>query len=119
MKSKAPSKKASGVGPKITARLTEFAEALETGKPLDPKRFTLRTVAQIPSPGEYDAKKIRAIRHRLKVSQSVFALLLGVSPKLVQNLEQTNRQPTGPIRRLLDQMDRQPELWTGMIRSAG
>ena len=44
---------------------------------------------------------IKAIRERLGVSQSEFALMIGVSVSTLQNWEQGRRQPDGPARALL------------------
>lgn len=44
---------------------------------------------------------IKNIRHRLKISQSEFALMIGVSLSTLQNWEQGRRSPEGPARALL------------------
>jgi len=44
---------------------------------------------------------IRSIRGRLKMSQSEFALMIGVSVSTLQNWEQGRRKPEGPARALL------------------
>jgi putative transcriptional regulator len=44
---------------------------------------------------------IRRIRDRLKMSQSEFALMIGVSVATLQNWEQGRRRPEGPARALL------------------
>ena len=44
---------------------------------------------------------VKAIRKRLKKSQSEFALMIGVSVSTLQNWEQGRRQPEGPARALL------------------
>ena len=44
---------------------------------------------------------IKAIREKLGVSQSEFALMIGVSVSTLQNWEQGRRQPDGPARALL------------------
>ena len=44
---------------------------------------------------------IRAIRANLGLSQSEFALLIGVSTATLRNWEQGRRQPEGPARALL------------------
>lgn len=43
----------------------------------------------------------RAVRRTLRVSQSEFAALLGVSLRTLQNWEQGRRRPTGPAMQLL------------------
>lgn len=50
---------------------------------------------------EFAPADIRAIRTGLGLSQSEFALLIGVSVATLQNWEQGRRQPEGPARALL------------------
>ena len=53
---------------------------------------------------------IKAIREKLGVSQSEFALMIGVSVSTLQNWEQGRRQPDGPARALLKVAAENPEL---------
>ena len=52
---------------------------------------------------------IKAIREKLDVSQSEFALMIGVSVSTLQNWEQGRRQPDGPARALLKVAAENPE----------
>lgn len=52
---------------------------------------------------------IKAIREKLGVSQSEFALMIGVSVSTLQNWEQGRRQPDGPARALLKIAAANPE----------
>ena len=52
---------------------------------------------------------IKAIREKLGVSQSGFALMIGVSVSTLQNWEQGRRQPDGPARALLKVAAENPE----------
>ena len=52
---------------------------------------------------------IKAIREKLGVSQSEFALMIGVSVSTLQNWEQGRRQPDGPARALLKIAAENPE----------
>jgi putative transcriptional regulator len=52
---------------------------------------------------------IKAIRDKLGVSQSEFALMIGVSISTLQNWEQGRRQPDGPARALLKVAAENPE----------
>ncbi len=49
----------------------------------------------------YSPENVKAIRKRLKKSQSEFALMIGVSPATLRNWEQGRRVPEGPARALL------------------
>ncbi|MBS1913018.1 MAG: helix-turn-helix domain-containing protein [Bacteroidetes bacterium] len=55
---------------------------------------------------EPDARQIRA---RMKLSQSAFAAVLGISLRTLQNWEQGHRVPQGPARRLLEVAARYPD----------
>ena len=48
-----------------------------------------------------DAPEIRMIRKALRVSQTEFAMMIGVSVRTLQNWEQGRRKPEGPAKALL------------------
>ncbi|MFT4628871.1 MAG: putative transcriptional regulator [Myxococcota bacterium] len=52
---------------------------------------------------------VRAIRDKLKMSQSAFADAFGVSIATVRNWEQGRRAPRGPARVLLHVINQEPE----------
>jgi len=110
------SKTHKSVGSRIIEGLTEFAEALERGEPLN-KRFTVRTVELPPEPAKYTPRQIRATRDRLSASQPVFASLIGVSTTLIQHWEQGFRKPSRMACRLLDEMNHDPKRWLRMMES--
>ena len=51
---------------------------------------------------------VRAIREQLGMTQTEFALMIGVSPATLRNWEQGRRQPEGPARALLRVAARNP-----------
>jgi putative transcriptional regulator len=55
---------------------------------------------------EYDAKKIRAIRERYKLSQAVLASVLNTSLSTVRQWEIGEKHPSGPSAKLLNLLDR-------------
>ena len=59
---------------------------------------------------EFAPTDIKEIRHKLKKSQSEFALMIGVSLSTLQNWEQGRRRPEGPARALLKVVSEYPEL---------
>ena len=61
----------------------------------------LRTTVLPDPPAPMTAKKVKALRAELNASQSVFALYLNVSTKLVQAWEAGRRAPEGAALRLL------------------
>jgi len=50
---------------------------------------------------EFAPVDVKAIRRRLRISQSQFARMIGVSVATLQNWEQGRRRPEGPARALL------------------
>ena len=71
--------------------------------------ITARAAAARPAPS-YDARRVTALRARLKLSQSVFAGALNVSPETVRPWEQGKRCPDGAALRLLQVAARHPEV---------
>jgi DNA-binding transcriptional regulator YiaG len=112
-----PSAAAIAKGKEIIASLTELVEAVEAGVPLE-SRFTVRTAEAPDPPAAYDGKTVRATREKIGASQALFASVLGVSAALVQSWEQGNRRPAVWARRLLDEVNRDPVHWRGMLRKA-
>ncbi len=56
-----------------------------------------------------DAPSIKVIRRKLHLSQSEFALMIGVSTSTLQNWEQGRRKPDGPAKALLKVASQNPE----------
>lgn len=52
---------------------------------------------------------VKEIRERLQLSQSAFAILMGVSIRTLQEWEQGRRKPSGPAYALLRIANRHPE----------
>ena len=50
---------------------------------------------------EIKSPEIKTVREKLNVSQSEFALFIGVSIRTLQNWEQGRRKPEGPAKALL------------------
>lgn len=55
------------------------------------------------------AADVQGIRVNLKLTQTAFANLIGVSPRTVQNWEQNRREPDGPARALLQVAAKHPQ----------
>ncbi len=53
----------------------------------------------------------KTIRKKLKLSQSSFASLMGVSPRTLQDWEQGRRKPQGPAKSLLRIAEQHPEIF--------
>lgn len=61
---------------------------------------------------------VKAIRKRLKLSQTAFAHRFGFTLDSVQNWEAGRRQPEGPARLFLTVIDREPEAVRRAIKNA-
>jgi DNA-binding transcriptional regulator YiaG len=116
----APRNRSNRITPKGREILASLAEAIEVERAgiLLESRFTVRTAEMPQEPAPYDAVAIRETRQRIAVSQAIFAHLLGVSPTLVRAWEQSQRRPALWARRLLDEINRDPRHWRGMLRKA-
>ena len=57
----------------------------------------------------------QVIRAKLKLSQSAFAGLMGVSLRTVQDWEQGRRKPSGPAEALLRIADQKPEVFLELV----
>lgn len=98
------------------AGMREIEQMLDHGK--TPRElFTVRTV-EIPDPNVYSAKRVRALRESLAVSQTIFAHLLGVSVILVKSWERGVREPSPLARRLLDTINADPGRWLASVRES-
>lgn len=58
---------------------------------------------------KFDPVDIKLVRKKLRVSQTEFAMILGVSPRTLQNWEQGRRSPDGPAKALLTVASRNPK----------
>jgi len=56
-----------------------------------------------------DPPSIKAVRNELHLSQSEFALMIGVSISTLQNWEQGRREPDGPAKALLRVASKNPK----------
>ncbi|MCK5804564.1 MAG: helix-turn-helix domain-containing protein [Lentisphaeria bacterium] len=58
---------------------------------------------------KYRPVEVKRIRAKLHVSQSQFAMMIGVSTSTLQNWEQGRREPEGPAKALLRIVDKNPK----------
>ena len=80
--------------------------------------LNLRTTTLPLPPPPVSARRVAALRRRLKMSQSVFAAALNVSPKLVQSWEQGSRTPRRGDLRLIQIIEKQPQLIRELLGAA-
>lgn len=64
-----------------------------------------RHVVMVKSLPDYKAEDIRNIRVKLKLSQSTFAQIIGVSQKTIEAWEVGRNIPNGPSQRMLELLD--------------
>jgi putative transcriptional regulator len=86
------------IGQEILEGIREV-KAYKAGK----KNLRVHTLKE-PSPP-------KVIRQRLKLSQSAFASLMGVSLRTVQDWEQGRRKPSGPAVALLRIAEQKPDVF--------
>jgi putative transcriptional regulator len=87
---------------------TEILEGLDEIKKFKKGEVQLRTT-ELSEPSDP-----KIIRTRLKLSQSAFAGLLGVSTRTLQDWEQGRRAPQGPAIALLRIAEQHPEVFTDL-----
>ncbi len=90
-------------GESVISSLQEFIEASDRGE-----QITIRKMKLNLEPREYTGSEIKWTRERLRVSQGVFARLMGVSVKTVEAWEADTNAPTGPVCRLLEEINIDP-----------
>lgn len=71
--------------------------------------LTVREIASFRRAKPLKAVDPRVVRKRLRMSQTAFAHVFGVSVRTVQEWEQHRRKPAGAARALLQVIDREPE----------
>ena len=67
------------------------------------KKSKKRTIAPLT---KYTPEHVKAVRASTGLSQSLFALALGVTPMTVRNWEQGRVEPRGVATRVLDAIER-------------
>jgi len=81
--------------------------------------LSLKTTTLPLPPPKAEAEQIAELRKRLRMSQSVFAATLNVSPKTVQSWEQGLRQPADAALRMLQVIRERPQVVRMILSSDG
>lgn len=105
------------MGEEILRGLGQMRDALEREQPLE-SRFTMRTVELELEPRVYSAEEIQQIRRSFQASQAVFALMIGISPRTLQDWEQGRKAAPAWAGRLLQLMQEHPQPWIEMLEKA-
>ena len=85
-------------------------KSLEEAEGFAAGELTLKTFTVPDPPPAYTPKRITRIRKSLHMSQGFFAHVLNVSTKTVQSWEQGLRKPTQAAQRLLEVVEKKPEI---------
>ena len=95
---------------KATNRLLESvhetARDLQAAGFIDKRRMREYDALCLTPVPEYSSEKIRALRHRYKLSQAVLASVLNTSLSTVRQWEIGEKHPSGPSLKLLNLLDR-------------
>ena len=94
----------SRMGERLMASAQEMLDHSEGQIELRTTRLPVSPVCKTISPEE-----IRKTRENLKMSQSIFALVIGVSKKTVESWESGRYMPDGAARRLITIMQKDPD----------
>jgi putative transcriptional regulator len=94
-----------GASPILEA-VHETAEDLYKLGFIDRRRMAEYDALCLPKIPAYSGRKIRALRHRYKLSQAVMASVLNTSLSTVRQWEIGEKHPSGPSLKLLDLLDR-------------
>ena len=79
-----------------------FDELLESVKEMDKIAAGKKTAGRV---FEFPEPEVKEIREKTGLSQALFAMLIGVSKRTLENWEQGRRHPTGPAKALLRILD--------------
>jgi len=91
---------------KIRETLSEMAKDLHGVGAIDKitlRKFDIKSLPPVPN---YTAKQITHLRHKLGLSQAVFAAYLNVSDRAIKKWEQGDAKPNGATLKLLSIVDK-------------
>ncbi|KTC94700.1 helix-turn-helix domain-containing protein [Legionella erythra] len=86
--------------------INDLAQGLYRADVIDKKTLRNLTDEDLPVLHEFTGEEIQQLRKKQKLSQSVFAKYLNVSPAMVRGLEQGKRHAHGAILKLLNIVER-------------
>ena len=91
---------------RILSEVHETAKGLRDAGLITKRRMAEYDALCLGAVPEYSAEKIRVLRRRYSLSQSVLAAILNVSVSTVQKWEHGVKRPSGPSLKLLNLLDR-------------
>jgi putative transcriptional regulator len=84
----------------------DMANDLHAAGAMDAIMMRMMDQLCLPKKRAFTSAEIRRIRQRARMSQSSFAVMMGVGASTVAQWEQGNKKPSGASARLLDIIDR-------------
>lgn len=90
----------------ILENMHDLAKSLHRVGAMDEITMKVMDELCLPEPPKLDKEGVRSIRKKTRMSQPVFAALLGVTASTVAQWERGAKSPSGPAARLLDVIDR-------------
>lgn len=90
----------------IQDTIDSLAQGLYKSEIIDKKTLRDLTNHDLPVLHEFTGEEIQQLRKKQKLSQSVFAKYLNVSPSMIRGLEQGKRHAHGAILKLLNIVER-------------
>lgn len=95
----------------MSEAFNKIMRGLEEVKAYKEGKIELKTTKVIVEPvPKWEAQKVRALRQELKVSQSIFGVVLGVSKKTVEAWESGKNIPSGSASRLMEVISNEKDL---------
>jgi len=99
---------------KMTAA-EKLMAGLESSLAYTQGKLSLVTTRVPAPPPEVSAREVSRLRKQLRMSQSLFAATLNVSPRTVQSWEQGRRKPSDASLRLLQLVSQDPSIVQKMV----
>ena len=90
----------------LQVTINDLAQGLRKADVIDLKTLRELTDDELPVLVEYTGDEIQQLRKRQRLSQSVFAKYLNISPAMIRSLEQGQRHAHGAILKLLNIIDK-------------
>ena len=91
---------------KTLASLYETAQDLHELGVIDKKKMLQLESMCLQEIDPYDSGRIKALRQRLQLSQTVMAYVMNISASTIRKWEIGEKRPSGPSLKLLDLLDR-------------
>ena len=104
----------------LYADLRDFKHSVHgtNNKSAKPSVRSLKLDFAALQPHQHTARSVKSTRERLGVTQSVFAVMIGASPQLVEGWEAGTHWPSQMACHLIDAINAHPDEWIGRLDKA-